>query len=75
VRLAQAVESWHSGLAQNLEVFKAEADFASDCTRKMLTPEKCWYQKNADNRGMLTPEKCWYQKNADTKGMLTPEKC
>jgi hypothetical protein len=31
MRLAQAVESWHCGLAQNHEVFKAEADFASDC--------------------------------------------
>jgi hypothetical protein len=31
MRLAQAVESWHCGLAQNLGVFKAEADFASDC--------------------------------------------
>jgi hypothetical protein len=31
IRLEQAVESWHCGLAQNLEVFKAEADFASDC--------------------------------------------
>jgi hypothetical protein len=30
MRLAQAVESWHCGLAQNLVVFKAEADFASD---------------------------------------------
>jgi hypothetical protein len=32
MRLAQVVESWHCGLAQNLEVFKAEADFASDCS-------------------------------------------
>ena len=29
MRLAQAVES--CGLAQNLEVFKAETDFVSDC--------------------------------------------
>jgi hypothetical protein len=33
MRLAQAVESWHCSLAQNLEVFKAEADFASDCSQ------------------------------------------
>jgi hypothetical protein len=31
MRLSQAVESWHCSLAENLEVFKAEADFASDC--------------------------------------------
>jgi hypothetical protein len=31
MRLAKAAESWHCGLAQNLEVFKAEADFVSDC--------------------------------------------
>jgi hypothetical protein len=31
MRLAQAIKSWHYDLAQNLEVFKAEADFASDC--------------------------------------------
>jgi hypothetical protein len=32
MRLAQAVESWHCGLAQNLEVFKAEADFVTLAT-------------------------------------------
>jgi endo-1,4-beta-D-glucanase Y len=31
IELAQAVKSWHCSLAQNLEVLKAEADFASDC--------------------------------------------
>jgi hypothetical protein len=54
----------------------------------MLTPEQCWYQKNADTRGMLTrgmqqnpgtrktlvSAKFWCQQNPGTRKILVPEK-
>src|SRR5271154_6332428 len=42
-----------------LELRRAEADFATDYTRKMLIPEQCWHQSNAGTRAILAPEECW----------------
>jgi hypothetical protein len=52
MRLALAVESWHCGLAQNLEVFKAEADFASDCMYKPIV----WWDSSQKKSKICTKE-------------------
>jgi hypothetical protein len=42
------------------------------------TPERLWYQKNADATNALapemTPKRLWHQRNADTRKALTPER-
>jgi hypothetical protein len=35
MKLGQAAESWCCGLVQNLGVFKADADFTSDCNKHL----------------------------------------
>jgi hypothetical protein len=43
-----AVKPWHYGLPQNLEVFKVEADFASDCRpsgRSLFPPLEIIFQR------------------------------